>query len=256
LTQNFGQDHSQEDYAREIMMDQPKFSIGPYELFSSIIAGAPLLLTGILIYQPISGARDLILTIKDASSIPVAVALILGAYILGGLSSFVTWRYFLLLCRVFKMDFSYLGNMVIKNMAKIKPDLDKARIGSLEFEDRLAVLLLKKVGHIENLNHLDARVTSYLRLHAIQTTLVAESYLAQHIMYRGLSFGFLLLALGLVANIFRTPSVSFEQIMLPFISLVLSLAAFRRAVSFRRWRYREILLSFYHLAFGEQQNQK
>jgi hypothetical protein len=33
----------QGDYAREIMMDQPKFSIGPYELFSSIIAGAPLL---------------------------------------------------------------------------------------------------------------------------------------------------------------------------------------------------------------------
>ena len=71
-------------------------------------------------------------------------------------------------------------------------------------------------------------------------------------MHRGLSFGFLLLALTLVANIFRTPSISFEQIMLPFISLVLSLAAFRRAVSFRRWRYREILLSFYHLAVGEQ----
>ena len=75
---------------------------------------------------------------------------------------------------------------------------------------------------------------------------------AQHIMHRGLSFGFLLLALTLVANIFRTPSISFEQIMLPLISLVLSLAAFRRAVSFRRWRYREILLSFYHLAVGEQ----
>jgi len=60
-------------------MDQPKFSIGPYELFSSIIAGAPLLLTGILIYQPISGARELILNIKGASSLPIAVALILSA---------------------------------------------------------------------------------------------------------------------------------------------------------------------------------
>jgi hypothetical protein len=154
------------------------------------------------------------------------------------------------------MDYSYMGNMILKKMAKIKPDLDKANIESLEFEDRLAVLLLKKVGLIDNLNHLDARVTSYLRIHALQTTLVAESHSAQHIMHRGLSFGFLLLALTLVANIFRTPSISFEQIMLPFISLVLSLAAFRRAVSFRRWRYREILLSFYHLAFGEQQNPK
>jgi hypothetical protein len=51
-------------------------------------------------------------------------------------------------------------------------------------------------------------------------------------------------------------SISFELIMLPFISLVLCLAAFRKAVSFRRWRYREILLSFYHMAIGEQQNPK
>jgi hypothetical protein len=237
-------------------MDQPKFSIGPYELFSSIIAGAPLILTGILIYQPISGARELILNIKGASSLPVAVALILSAYIVGGLSSFVTWRYFLLLCRVFKTDYSYFGTTVLNKMAKIKPDLDKARIESLDFEDRLAVLLLKKVGPIEKLNHLDAQVASYLRLYAHQTILVAESYSAQHIMYRGLSFGFLLLALALVGNVFRMPSISFEQIMLPFISFVLCLAAFRRAVSFRRWRYREILLSFYHMTIGEQQNPK
>lgn len=237
-------------------MDQPKFSIGPYELFSSIIAGAPLLLTVILIYQPISGARELTVAIRGASSLPVAVALILSAYMLGGLSSFVTWRYFLLLCRVFKIDYSYFGTMVLKKMAKIKPDLDKARIESMDFEDRLAVLLLKKVGLVENLNHLDARLASYLRLYAHQTILVAESYSAQHIMYRGLSFGFLLLALALVANVFRMPSISLEQIMLPFISLVLCLAAFRKAVSFRRWRYREILLSFYHLAIGEQQKPK
>ena len=115
-------------------MDQPKFSIGPYELFSSIIAGVPLLLAVVLIYRPISGLRDLIPTIRDSSTIPVAVTFILTVYILGGLSSF-------------------------------------------------------------------------------------------------------------------------EQIMLPLISLVLCLSAFRRAVSFRRWRYREILISFYHLAGGEQQSQ-
>jgi multisubunit Na+/H+ antiporter MnhB subunit len=71
-----------------------------------------------------------------------------------------------------------------------------------------------------------------------------------------LSFGFLVLALALVANIFRTPSVSFELVTLPLISLILCLSAFRRAVSFRRWRFREILLSFYHLAIGELQNPK
>jgi len=229
-------------------MDQPKFSIGPYELFSSIIAGVPLLLTVALIYQPISGVRDLIPAIKDASSFPVGAALILTTYILGGLSSFATWQYFLLLCRVFKMDYSHLGNRVLRKMAKIKPDMDGLSVESLEFEERLSVLLLKKVGMIESLNHLDAQLTPYLRLHAPPSALVAESYMALHIMYRGLSFGFLTLALALMANPFRTPSVSFEQIMPPLISLVLCLAAFRRAVSFRRWRYREILLVFYHLA--------
>ena len=236
-------------------MDQPKFSIGPYELFSSIIAGVPLLLAVVLIYRPISGLRDLIPTIKDSSTIPVAVTFILTVYILGGLSSFATWRYFLLLCRVFKMDYSYLGTTILKKMAKINPDLDKVKIESLEFVDRLTALLLKKVGHIERLSHLDARLMPYLRLYALPTALVAESYLALHIMYRGLSFGFLILALALMLNILRTPSISFEQIMLPLISLVLCLSAFRRAVSFRRWRYREILISFYHLAGGEQQSQ-
>jgi hypothetical protein len=110
-------------------MDQPKFSIGPYELFSSIIAGVPLLLAGVLIYRPISGVRDLIPTIKDTSSIPVAVTFILIVYILGGLSSFATWRYFLLLCRIFKMDYSYLGTTILKKMVKINPDLDKVTDG-------------------------------------------------------------------------------------------------------------------------------
>src|SRR5215470_18057636 len=166
-------------------MDQPKFSIGPYELFSSIIAGVPLLLAVVLLYRPISGVRDLIPTIRDASSFPIAVTLILTVYILGGLSSLATWRYFLLLCRVFKMDYSYLGNTVLKKMAKIKPDLEKVNIESLEFEDRLTALLLKKVGLIEQLNNLDARLMPYLRLYALPTSLVAESYLALHIMYRG-----------------------------------------------------------------------
>src|SRR4030095_2363199 len=110
-------------------MDQPKFSIGPYELFSSIIAGVPLLLAGVLIYRPISGVRDLIPTIKDTASIPVAVTFILIVYILGGLSSFATWRYFLLLCRIFKMDYSYLGTTILKKMMKINPDLDKVTDG-------------------------------------------------------------------------------------------------------------------------------
>jgi hypothetical protein len=35
------------------------------------------------------------------------------------------------------MDYSYLGNLVLEKMVKIKPDLDKVNIESLVFEDRL-----------------------------------------------------------------------------------------------------------------------
>ena len=34
-------------------MDQFKFSLGPFELFSSIVGGVPLLIAGCLLYSPI-----------------------------------------------------------------------------------------------------------------------------------------------------------------------------------------------------------
>src|SRR5262249_33879712 len=129
-----------------------------------------------------------------------------------------------------------------------------ANLESLEFEDRLTILLFRKVGYIQKLNQLDARLMPYIRLYAVSSSLIAEYYLAVHIMFRGLSLGFLILALVFVRNFFYVAPISIEMITLPIVSLVLSLASFRRAVSFRRWRYREILLCFYHLAIQEQQN--
>ncbi len=234
-------------------MDQLKFSLGPYELFSSILAGAPQLLCLLLLYRPISGMAELLPIIKDNSSFSIAATIILSCYLLGSLSSGITWNYFLFLCWLFGVDYSYFGKVVLQKMAEIKSNPERMSAESLDFEERLAVLLLKKIGSIEALGMLDARLIPYLRLHSLPTISVVETYLAQHIMLRALSFGFLLLTIVLAINIFRVPVFRFEQILMLLGAFLISLLAFRRSISFRKWRYREILLTFYHLASGEKQ---
>ena len=233
-------------------MDQFKFSIGPFELFSSTMAGTPILFAIFLLYQPIVSLRDVIPVIRNNSIISIFVSLVIISYLLGGLCTVITWRYFLYICKIFKIDYSYLGMRIIEKMKKTKEVPTDLRIEGLDFEDRLIYLLIQKIGPVKRLSLLDARLISYLRLHSLQTVSIAESHLAFHIMYRTLSFGFLLLTFVLFTNIFRTAIFTFEQITLPIFSIVLSLAAFRMAVSFRKWRNREIVLCFYHLANGER----
>jgi hypothetical protein len=232
-------------------MDQFKFSIGPYELFSSTIAGTPILFAIFLLYRPIESLRDIVSVIRDNSSLSIAVTLVITSYILGGLCTAITWKYFLYICKIFKIDYSYLGMKILEKMKKIDALPADVRLEALDFEDRLIYLLIQKIGIVKRLSLLDARLISYLRLHSLQTVSIAESHLAFHIMYRTLSFGFLLLALVLFTNIFRTGIFTLEQITLPLFSIILSLAAFRMAVSFRKWRNREIVLCFYHLAYKE-----
>jgi hypothetical protein len=234
-------------------MDQLKFSLGPFELFSSILAGAPLLLAGFLLYRPVAGMRELLAILKDSSSFSIAVAVVLSCYLIGALTQGVSWRYFRFVAKAFRIDYGDSGRRALKKMGELQPEQSAAAIESQEFEDRLAALLHKKFGAIKQLNVLDSRLISYVRLHSLPTAAVAESYLAQHIMFRALSFGFLLLAPVLTATAFRTPNFTKEEILLPCVSLLLSVAAFQRAISFRRWRYRELLHTFYHLASGEQQ---
>src|SRR5262245_16151623 len=235
----------------EEKMDQLKFSIGPYELFSSMIAGTPILFAIFLLYKPIVSLKDILPVIRDNSSLSIALTIIIICYMLGGLSTGLTWRYFEKICKIFRIDYSYLGMRIIEKMRHIEKVPAEVSIESLDFDGRLIHFLIQKLGIVRRLSLLDARLISYLRLHSLQTVLIAESYMAIHIMYRTLSFGFLLLALVLFTNLFRVATINIEQLVLPIFSIVLSIAAFRMAVSFRNWRNREIILCFYHLAYGE-----
>src|SRR5262245_34068356 len=147
-------------------MDQFKFSIGPFELFSSTLAGTPILFAIFLLYQPIVSLRNIIPMIRDNSMISIFVTLVIISYLLGGLCTVITWRYFLYICKIFKIDYSYLGMRIIEKMKKTKEVPTDLRIEALDFEDRLIYLLIQKIGPVKRLSLLDARLISYLRLHS------------------------------------------------------------------------------------------
>jgi hypothetical protein len=239
-------------------MEQLKFSIGPYELFSSVIAGIPLLLAGFMLYHPISSLRDLVPIIVANSSWSIFLTLGLLSYILSGMVQGVTWRFFKALCRVFKVDYGHIGNVVIDRMNRMARDQGKhpAEIVPKEFEDRLALLLLNRIGDPKKLSSVDERLMPYVRKYDSQSAAVAESYMAIHIMYRNLSFGFLVLALAFVVNFFRIKGNIFEQSALPLLCLASSYLSIERSAAFKGWRLREILLSFYHLAAIEDVSRK
>ena len=118
----------------------------------------------------------------------------------------------------------------------------------LEFEDKLVLLLREKVGIPKNLDWLNARLTAYLKERSSQAFITAESYLANHIMYRNMSFGFLLLPIVLLFNLLRTQSFAFEQLVLVLVFPLISYMTFFRSLSFKKWHNREILLGFYFSA--------
>ncbi|MEM9088925.1 MAG: hypothetical protein AAGC93_09295, partial [Cyanobacteria bacterium P01_F01_bin.53] len=174
-------------------MNQLKFSLGPFELFASIIGGIPLLFAGFLLYHPVSGLHELVPIVQHNSSLAIAPAVLFMSYILGGTLQGITWSYFKALCKLFKQNFLYFGNQLQDKNKQLLSQVP-ANLPTLDFEDRLVLLVREKIGMPSKSSWLDTRLAAYLREHGKQATLsVAELHLATHIMYRTWSFGFCLL---------------------------------------------------------------
>lgn len=229
-------------------MEQLKFALGPYEIFASIVGGSPLVLAIFLACNPSNNLQNIFSIIKNNLSIPVVLLVVFFSYILGGSIQGITWRYFLFFCKFFHRDYSYFGDMILeKNTLLIQAGEIQAP-SVLEFEDKLVLLLREKVGIPKNLNWLNDRLTAYLKERSSQAVITAESYLANHIMYRNMSFGFLLLPVVLLFNLLQTRSFTFEQPVLILVFLLISYMTFFRSLSFKRWHNRELLLGFYFSA--------
>ncbi|NEQ46501.1 MAG: hypothetical protein F6K00_24345 [Leptolyngbya sp. SIOISBB] len=229
-------------------MDQLKFALGPYEFFASIIGGSPLVIVLFLLFNPIAGPQDLFLVFKNNLSTSAALMSAFISYLLGGGIQGVSWRYFLALCRIFKRDYGYFGDMIPRKHQQLPHDANEIADLELDFEDRLVLLLREKTGIPQKLNWLDARLTSYLKENGSQAPITAELHLVNHIMYRNLSLGFLILSLTFVINTLRVQSFILEQSILILLLLGLSYAMFFRSLSFKKWHNRELLLGFYFSA--------
>ncbi|MBD2111074.1 MULTISPECIES: hypothetical protein [Cyanophyceae] len=230
-------------------MDLFKFALGPYEFFAAILGGVPLVLAIFLLYNPATSVQDFAGLIPTSISLQVLIALAFASYLLGGLAQGVTWKFFLALCNLSKREFHYFPAEILLNRGEWLQGLAKdTDPKTLDFENRLVLLLHDRVGMPKTMNHLYSRVCSYLKENNRPSLVTADLYQATHIMYRNLSFGLLILGGVFWVNIFRVGAASFEQVALFLGALVLSYIAFVRSVSFKRWHAREVLLGFYFAA--------
>ncbi|GAB4145857.1 MAG: hypothetical protein Fur0046_23600 [Cyanobacteria bacterium J069] len=236
-------------------MELFKFALGPYELFASIIGGLPLLLAIWLIYSPTLDSQDLIEIIQENSSIQTVFTFSFLSYLLGGLIQGMTWKFFLKLCEIFNQDFHYLKESTIYQRSQYLDELgDALDPKKLEFEDKLVLLLREKVGIPKKMNWLYSRVASYLKENNRPSIVTADLYQATHIMYRNLSFGFLIVGSILLLNLFRVQPFSLERLALFLAFVLLSYVAFLRSTSFKKWHSREVLYGFYFAAEKDRQN--
>lgn len=232
-------------------MEKLKFSLGPYEVLASIIGGSPLVLAIFLLYNPFDNLQDTFLNIKDELSLPFLFLTGFCSYILGGTIQGITWKYFLLLCRIFHQDYNYFGNMISERNAALTRMHEPAATKELDFEDKLVLLLRHKIGIPNKKNWMDSRLAAYLKAHGSEALVTAESYLASHIMNRNLSFGFLILPTVLMIRLLQG-GFAFEKVLLIALSLFISCTSFFRSLSFKRWQNRELLLGFYFSTENDQ----
>lgn len=232
-------------------MNQLKFSLGPFELFASIIGGIPLLLASFLLYHPVSSLHELVPIAQRSSSLAIAPAILFVSYLLGATFQGITWNYFKALCKIFKRSYLYFGSRLQDKNKQLLSQVSST-LPTLDFEDRLVLLVREKIGMPPQDSWLDTRLTAYLREHEKQATLsVAERYIATHIMYRTWSFGFCLLSGVLVLNLCRVPIRPLELWLLPIGALIFSYLTFSQALQFKRWNNRELLLGFYFAASAQ-----
>lgn len=223
-------------------MEQLKYSLGPFELFASIVGGSPFILAFFLIYNPVESLVDLVPVIQSSGTVAIALTILFLSYIVGGTVQGLSWRYFLLLCRIFNKDYLYFGDrLTVRDQILKQSDSDASK--PLEFEDRVVLKLRDKIGIPKNLNWMNSRLKSYLREQNSPAVAVADTFIASHIMYRNLSLGCLILCGVNLVNAIRLGSLE-PLILIPIIGYA-AILMFWRSISFKRWQNRTLILAFY-----------
>ncbi len=231
-------------------MEQLKYTLGPFELFASIIGGSPFVLAGILLHNPVKNLGELVPLIQQSGSVAIAFTFLFLSYIIGGTIQGLSWRYFLGLCRLFKKDYLYFGDQLSQRNQALQKQTIGDDVSQLEFEDRLALQLRKHIGIPKKADWINSRLKAYLREHNSPSVAAAETLIASHIMYRNLSLGCLVLCIVSCINAIRLAALR-PLMMIPVLGYAVYLM-FWRSVSFKKWQNRELILGFYFASTKEQ----
>lgn len=236
-------------------MDQFKYSVGPFEVFSGFASGLPFLL---VIYIGNIGKFDFGDFTTDVlmnTSISKLILIALISYLVGGLVSGISYRYFKLAGRLFKKDYLHLEKVILEDWNKPFKELSSEEFKDLDFQKRLVYLIKKRFGQ-PKLSLVNDYILPYLRQHSAANAVKSESFIALNIMYRNLSLGFLFLSVTFLYLVFKESEFLNINILYFFASLLLAILTLLRAYTFRNWWTRETLLSFHNIELeSAKQNQ-
>ena len=100
-------------------MNQLKYSLGPFEVFSSFISGLPLLLSFYILYNREFSLARFNSTILMNSSFADLLLLTLISYVLGALISGISYPYFKFMGKLLGRDFLYFEKQILRNWDKL-----------------------------------------------------------------------------------------------------------------------------------------
>jgi hypothetical protein len=116
----------------------------------------------------------------------------------------------------------------------------------MNYDDRLSYIVKQHIGP-STYPAANFRLLPYIRQVGGPLMNQIESYMAFHIMYRNLSFGFLLLTLVSIGLSFYWKNAINIYVLVAIMALPLAILFFLRSVTLRQWWVREGLNGFYSL---------
>lgn len=235
------------------LVQQTRSLITPFELFSSILGGITIVIAVLLLYKPIVTFDGLYLFLMTGISLKEIIFYVFLSYFAGSLTGSLTFSIYKLIEKKFKLNSNYynINTKIVNNYIKKRLILSQEDFFSLEYVDRVAYLLSRKTNITESFYRCIISIIPYIRKNDPDAIRYIDNHIAQHIMQRGLSLGFLLIALVTAYNIGAQQEYSLSSFAFLMASVIASIVSFKKCHNHIRWHRREILNSFYNLAANE-----
>ena len=174
------------------------------------------------------------------------------SFLFGGLTASITYNIYKKLSSLLKMNNKYY-DISRDNIIKFSnaDDLSKKDFLLLSHVDKIGYLLSRRVNNIESFYKSIISTIPYIRQHDPYAAKIIEHNMAQHIMYRGLSFGFFLMALAILSNMIRFDNYNYASAIFLILTMTASILSFYKCANFLKWHRREIMNAFYQIAFND-----